>query len=297
MKVERIDHVGIYVKDLDKAVDFFGGVLGFEFSRVFGAEGMGVREVVDTLGLDLLAAKSADGPVGKVIEHRGEGPASFSLKVPDIEAGIAEMLAKGIRMVHRGNHGDTAKWVTFHPKDTFGVFIELVEYKPRNPYLSACNQPADAMYPQKQVPLIKVEKIDHVGIYVKDLEPAVKFFEEMFELEFSEPFGPEDEDAVEVMDPLGVNLMASKTPDGPVAKLVAHRGEGLGNLTFKVSNIEKAIEVMKSQNIRMVSRGTYSKDAKWATFHPKDTFGVFINLVEYHVLQPYLACFEEFQPR
>jgi len=295
MKVERIDHVGIYVKDLDKAVAFFGGVLGFEFSRIFGAEGMDVREVVDTLGLDLLAAKTPDGPVGKVINHRGEGPASFSLKIPDIETGIAEMLVKGIRMVHRGNHGDAAKWVTFHPKDTFGVFIELVEYKPRNPYLSAFNQPPDVMYPRNKDPLIKVERIDHVGIYVKDLKPAIRFFEEMFEFEFSEPFGPETEDAIEVMDPLGVNLIAPKTPDGSVAKLVERRGEGLGNLTFKVPNIEKAIEVMTSQNIRMVSRGSYSKDAKWVTFHPKDTFGVFINLVEYHALHPYLACFEEFQ--
>jgi len=297
MKVERIDHVGIYVNDLEKAADFFSGVFGFEFSRVFGAEGMDVREVVDTLGLDLLAAKSADGPTARVIKHRGEGPAALSLKVPDIETGIAEMLANGIRMVHRGNHGDAAKWATFHPKDTLGVFIELVEYKPGNPYLSASAQSADALYICDKQPLIKVERIDHVGIYVKDLDQAAKFFKKLFEFDFSAPFGPEHEDAIQVMDRLGVNLIASKTPGGPIAKLLARRGEGLHNLTFKIPNIEVAIKGLTSKNVRMVSRGNYGKHAKWATFHPKDTFGVFINLVEYHVLHPYLACFEEFQPK
>ena len=162
MKVEKIDHVGVYVKDLDKAANFFRDTFGFEFSRVFGAEGMGVREVVDTMGFDLLSAKSADSPLTRIIARRGEGPASLSFKVPDIEEGIEELTSKGVRLVHRGDHGDAAKWVTFHPKDIFGVFVELVEYEPKNPYLSAARKPAGVMYERgKEPPKIKVERIDH----------------------------------------------------------------------------------------------------------------------------------------
>lgn len=296
MKVEKIDHVGIYVKDLDKAAEFFRDVFGFEFSREFGAEGMGVREVVDRLGFDLLAAKSPDEPLARIIERRGEGPASLSFKVPDIEEAIEEMKSKGIRLVHRGDHGDAAKWATFHPKDIFGVFVEVVEYEPKNPYLSAARKPAGVVYPKgKEPPKFKVERIDHVGIYVQDLDKAVAFFEDLFGLKFSETFGPKDEDVVQVMDSVGINLLAPKTPDGPMAKLIERRGEGLSNLTFKVPDIEQAIAALTSLGIRQVNRGQYSENAKWATFHPKDIFGLFVNLVEYHALHPYLDLFEELQ--
>jgi len=296
VKVEQIDHLGIYVKDLDKGAQFFRDVFGFEFSREFGAEGMDVREVVDTRGLDLLAAKSLDGPMARIIEHRGEGLASLSLKVPSLEEGIEEMKSREIRLIHRGDHGDAAKWATFHPKDLFGVFVELVEYHPENLYLSAARKPPAVLYPRGgKPPKVKVEGIDHVGIYVKDLDRAVQVLEDLFSLKFSPTFGPEDEDVLQVMDSLGINLMAPKTTDGPMAQLIKRRGEGLSSLTFKVPDIEKAIVELTSLGIRQVKRGQYGENAKWATFHPKDIFGVFINLVEYHALHPYLALFEDFQ--
>ena len=80
MKVEQIDHLGIYVKDLDKGARFFRDVFGFEFSREFGAQGMDVREVVDTRGLDLLAAKSTDGPMARIIEPIPHRPALWRLR-------------------------------------------------------------------------------------------------------------------------------------------------------------------------------------------------------------------------
>ncbi len=143
---------------------------------------------------------------------------------------------------------------------------------------------------------MKAERIDHVTIYVKDLQKAINFFSDLFGLVFSEPFGPEDQpDVTEVMDPLGLNLMAAKIPGGPMSRIIEHRGEGLSALTFKVPNIEDAITEMKSRGIRLVSRGNYGENAKWATFHPKDTFGVLLNLVEYHARHPYLNCFAELQ--
>ena len=166
---------------------------------------MDVREVVDTRGLDLLAAKSSDGPMARIIEHRGEGLASLSLKIPSLEEGIEEMKSRDIRLIHRGDHGDAAKWATFHPKDLFGVFVELVEYTPENLYLSACPQTSRGACTREaqEPPKIKVEGIDHVGIYVKDLDRAVQVLEDLFSLKFSPTFGPEDEDVLQVMDSLG----------------------------------------------------------------------------------------------
>ena len=127
---------------------------------------------------------------------------------------------------------------------------------------------------------MKVERIDYVAIFVKDLDKAIEFFSELFETEFCEPFASEIADVTDAMAPLGIDLCTPLTPDGPASRLIARRGEGLSMISFKVSNLEEAVAEMKSRGIRLVYREKRGK-AEYATFHPKDTFGAWIELVEY----------------
>jgi len=127
---------------------------------------------------------------------------------------------------------------------------------------------------------MKVEKIDHVSITVKDLDKAMKFFGELFETEFLKPWPVESVDILESIDPLGIDLAAPLTPDGLTAKVLAHRGEGVTMVSFKVPNLEEAVAEMKSHGVRQLFRGTLGK-AKWAIFDPRDAFGVMIELIEY----------------
>ena len=137
--------------------------------------------------------------------------------------------------------------------------------------------------------MIKVERIDHVGFYVRDLEKAAEFFSDLFGLKFSPPFVSDAQDgtplAREVMDYLGVDLLSPATPDGELAKVIERRGEGLNALSFKVPDLEDAIVEMQSRGIRLVRRRE-RQGVKWATFHPKDLYGVFIELIEYHPMHP-----------
>ena len=126
---------------------------------------------------------------------------------------------------------------------------------------------------------MKVEKIHHVSIMVKDLEKAGKLYSDLFGMEFSGPYEQEALDVTFLSSPLGINLVAPLTPDGPSAKSLERRGEGLAMLVLNVPDIEEAIADMESQGVRLVGREE-RPSARTATFHPRDLCGVFIELIE-----------------
>jgi len=120
---------------------------------------------------------------------------------------------------------------------------------------------------------VKVEKIHGVGILVKDLEEASKFFADLLSTEFSGPFERSNVRTLE--SPLGITLLTPLSPDGPVAKILESRGEGLYFVALEVPNLKEAVAEIKSKGIRQVTEGPAQ-----AFFHPKDLHGVMIELIE-----------------
>ena len=88
---------------------------------------------------------------------------------------------------------------------------------------------------------MKVEKINHVMIYVKDLDRARKFFADLLDTEFSEPIEIKEADAISSMDPLGLELVTPLIPDGVSARAMERRGEGLALLSLKVPDLDEAM--------------------------------------------------------
>lgn len=124
---------------------------------------------------------------------------------------------------------------------------------------------------------MKVEKLDHVHVYVKDLEKAIKLYEDILG-EKASGFMIEQKDHVKcVIFPCGVELISSLTPDGPVARAIAAGGEGLKAISFKVTDIDKAKEDLKSKGLRMVGEVAPGK-LREILFHPKDACGVMIEI-------------------
>ena len=126
---------------------------------------------------------------------------------------------------------------------------------------------------------MKVQKIHHVSVLVKDLEKAGKLYSDLFGIEFSGPYEQKALDVRFLRSPLGINLVAPLTPDGPSARTLERRGEGLAMLVLNVPNIEEAIEDMESYGIRLVGRED-RPTARVASFHPKGLCGVMIELME-----------------
>lgn len=130
-----------------------------------------------------------------------------------------------------------------------------------------------------------VKKVDHIGIAVKNLEETLKFYEEVLGIK---SVGTEivEEQKVKVaflpIEDTEIELLESTEEDGPIAKFIEKRGEGIQHIAYKVDNIEKAIEELKAKGVRMIDeRPRYGAGgARIAFLHPKSTFGVLIELCE-----------------
>ncbi len=128
MRVLKIDHVHIYVRDMEKAKALFSRLFGTEFSPDVIDEKYGMRVSIDPLGLELVSPLGPDSPVAKDIEKRGEGLHGISFKVEDIDAAAAGLVSAGLREVGRVAAG-SLKEVQFHPRDTYGIMMELCQYR------------------------------------------------------------------------------------------------------------------------------------------------------------------------
>lgn len=130
--IDKIQHLGIAVRDLDDAVSFFRDVLGLSHEGYETVEDQKVKTAIFRVGetrIELLTSTSPDGPVGKFIEKRGEGIHHICFKVSDIGEAISATMERGVRMIDEvpkgGVHGTKIAFI--HPKDTFGVLMEYAE--------------------------------------------------------------------------------------------------------------------------------------------------------------------------
>lgn len=128
--VTGIDHVGIAVADPDASLKFFTGVLGLSSDQPQDITGQNTRvRFVDTgdAKLELVESLAPGSPIGNYLEKRGPGIHHVALRVADIHAAIAQVVAAGVRMIdkepRRGAHGSLIAFV--HPADTHGVLVEL----------------------------------------------------------------------------------------------------------------------------------------------------------------------------
>jgi methylmalonyl-CoA/ethylmalonyl-CoA epimerase len=132
---------------------------------------------------------------------------------------------------------------------------------------------------------MKVLKIDHLGIAVKSIEEAKKLFHDILGLEFEGTETVQEQKVTTAFFPVGdseVELLESTDPDGPIAKYLEKRGEGIQHIAFRVDNLEEALARLKDKGIRLIDekprRG--AGGAKIAFLHPKATHGVLIELSE-----------------
>ncbi|HLW79218.1 MAG TPA: methylmalonyl-CoA epimerase [Terriglobia bacterium] len=128
----RIHHLGIAVESLERAVPAFTTLLGRGPDSEEVVADQKVRVAVFDLGgnsIELLEATSPDSTIAAFIAKRGQGIHHLTLAVPKLEESLAELEAKGIRLIGREPRtGAGNERIAFlHPSSTAGVLIELVE--------------------------------------------------------------------------------------------------------------------------------------------------------------------------
>jgi len=132
---------------------------------------------------------------------------------------------------------------------------------------------------------MKVKKIDHIGIAVKNLDETMKFYADALGLKTVATEVVEDQKVRIAFIPVGdseVELIESTSPDGPVAKFIESRGEGLQHIAFRVDNIEEALQELKNKCIRLIDEKPRKGggEAMIAFVHPKATNGVLVEITQ-----------------
>jgi len=132
---------------------------------------------------------------------------------------------------------------------------------------------------------VKIIKIDHLGIAVKSIEEGKKFWADVLGLEFEGSETVEAQKVITAFFPVGeseVELLESTAPDGPVAKYIEKKGEGIQHVAFRVEDIETALKELKEKGVRLIDETPRkgAGGAKIAFLHPKSTNGVLVELCE-----------------
>ncbi len=132
---------------------------------------------------------------------------------------------------------------------------------------------------------MKPTHIEHIGIAVKNLDEAVKYYQDVMGLTCYNIEEVADQKVRTAFFKVGetkVELLESTAPDGPVAKFIDKKGEGVHHIAFAVKGIEQSLEHAEKHGVKLIDqkprKGAEGLDI--AFLHPKSTFGVLTELCE-----------------
>ena len=128
-------------------------------------------------------------------------------------------------------------------------------------------------------------KVDHIGIAVNDLKISIPLYERLL----GEPCYKTEQVSSESVDTAfflqngaKIELLESLDPNGPIAKFIGKKGEGLHHIAFEVPDILAEMERLKKEGLTLLNEAPkMGADNKWVCFvHPKDAGGVLIELCQ-----------------
>ena len=130
--MQKIEHIGIAVKDLKQSNELFTKLFGKPSYKQESVESEGVTTSFFQVGpnkIELLEATREDSPIAKFIEKKGEGIHHIAFEVSNIEAEIERLKKEGFIVLNEApkKGADNKKIVFLHPKTTNGVLIELCQ--------------------------------------------------------------------------------------------------------------------------------------------------------------------------
>ena len=130
--MNKIEHIGIAVKNLEASNKLFTSLLGAEPYKMEAVESEGVHTSFFKVGpnkIELLEGLSKESTISKFIEKKGEGIHHIAIEVENIEEEILRLKKEGFTMIHEtAKKGADNKLIAFlHPKSSNGVLIELCQ--------------------------------------------------------------------------------------------------------------------------------------------------------------------------
>ena len=127
--------------------------------------------------------------------------------------------------------------------------------------------------------------LDHIGIAVRDLDEALRFYRDALGLEIEAPEEVPSQRVRAHFIPLGesaVELLEATAPDSPIAKYLEKRGPGLHHITLRVEDIRAALAQLKARGARLIDETPRpgAHGSLVAFVHPSSAHGVLVELIQ-----------------
>jgi len=136
MKPIKINHVAIVVQDIDAALNFWEQTFGLKLDHVEDVPSQKSKVAFLPLGeseIELVQPTTSDSGLANFLEKRGEGMHHICIEVSDIDATLAELKSKGVRLINDVPEELPGRKMAFiHPKAANGVLVELYQLTENN---------------------------------------------------------------------------------------------------------------------------------------------------------------------
>ena len=130
--IKKINHVAIVVEDMEKSLSFWRDALGIELHELRDVPAEKSQVAFLPLAgseIELVMPTSDDSGIAKYLAKRGPGMHHVCLEVDDIDAMLAHLKSKGVRLINEEPRtaADGKKYAFVHPESTSGVLVELYQ--------------------------------------------------------------------------------------------------------------------------------------------------------------------------
>ena len=277
MTLTRIHHVGIVVRDIDRALRFYRDRLALPVTKDAVLDDQGVRGVLlrlDNGELELLEPTRDDTGVAQFLAARGEGLHHLCLETDDIAAELRTAAERGIEVIDQAPRPGLAGMIGFlHPRSNHGVLVEYAQPPAGAP---AAPRPGDANG-------FRITRLDHVAVAVHDLEAATATWGAHFGLGAGRRVQREDMGIANVMLPIGdsgieIAMPLGDDPRNIIRRRLAEGSEGLLLIALEVDDLRAAAAALGEAGVGSTA-ATSHDGAPLAFLRPKDAHGVRIELM------------------
>jgi methylmalonyl-CoA epimerase len=128
-------------------------------------------------------------------------------------------------------------------------------------------------------------RIDHIGVAVEQIDPALELYRDSFELDVAHREVVEEQGVEAVLLDVGENhveLLAPLSPDTPVGKFLARQGPGLHHVAYQVEDIDATLHALKQAGLRLIDEQPRIgiRGSRVAFMHPRASAGVLTEIVQ-----------------
>lgn len=130
---------------------------------------------------------------------------------------------------------------------------------------------------------MEITHIEHIGIAVRNLDDAIKFYEEVLGFKcylIEEVKDQKVKTAFFKVGEIKIELLESTDPEGPVGKFIKHRGEGIHHIAYSTGNLQSSLDHLKTKDVKLIDEKPRkgAEGLSIAFLHPKSTFGLLTEL-------------------